>query len=154
MYIFHLIIIFSILGFLSQIGHDIASGISYAATKFFHIITPFSDTKRTYKKITTGTEKVGVFFSDVVNSFLDPVFQYFGSVEVDITYDITNSVETVLSWVIGIPQGFINYFTNVLSGMGILGFPATMVIIGLGLVMIVALSLFIVKLIQYLVEVL
>ena len=103
------------------------------------------------KLIISGTQS---FFGSFVGDVVDPVFNFIDQTVITVTKDLLATVATVMSWVIGIPQGFIIFFQHSLGGLGILGFPATMIIIGIGIVIIVALGLFIVKVIQYLIEVL
>ena len=103
------------------------------------------------KLIISGTQS---FFGSFVGDVVDPVFNFIDQAIITVTQDLLATVATVMSWVLGIPEGFIVFFQHSLGGLGILGFPATMIIIGIGIVIIVAVSLAIVKVIQYLVEVL
>ena len=103
------------------------------------------------KLIISGTQS---FFGSFVGDVVDPVFNFIDQAIITVTQDLLATVATVMSWVLGIPEGFIVFFQHSLGGLGILGFPATMIIIGIGIVIIVGLGLFIVKVIQYLIEVL
>ena len=103
------------------------------------------------KLIISGTQS---FFGSFVGDVVDPVFNFIDQTVITVTQDLLATIATVMSWVIGIPEGFIVFFQHSLGGLGILGFPATMIIIGIGIVIIVGLGLFIVKVIQYLIEVL
>ena len=148
----HILIVFSIFGVLSALGHDISSAMHTAYNNIYHFANAIANPGITGAKlIISGTQS---FFGSFVGDVVDPVFNFIDQAIITVTQDLLATVATVMSWVLGIPEGFIVFFQHSLGGLGILGFPATMIIIGIGIVIIVAVSLAIVKVIQYLVEVL
>ncbi len=148
----HILIVFSIFGVFSALGHDISSAMHTAYNDIYHFAYAIDNPGITGAKlIISGTQS---FFGSFVGDVVDPVFNFIDQTVITVTQDLLATVATVMSWIIGIPQGFIIFFQHSLGGLGILGFPATMIIIGIGIVIIVALGLFIIKVIQYLVEVL
>lgn len=149
----HLIIIFSIFGVLSTLGHDISNAFHQAYSDINHYGHDIINTG-----IGIGNHishaVVNTFFGQFANDVVTPVFSYFDSFIIQITKDIISGVAYVMALLLGIPEGFIQYFSQSLGSLGIVGFPVTMLIIGIGIVLIVAIGLFIVKLAQYLIEVL
>lgn len=148
----NLIIVFSIFGVFSALGHDISNAFHQAYSDIHHFALDISNPGiGAISIISSGTQ---TFFGNFVDDVIDPVFNYGDSIIIDITKDLINAVADVTGFLIGIPEGFIDYFSHALGNLGILGFPATMVVIGIGIVIIVAVGLFIFKLAQYLIEVL
>ena len=148
----HILIVFSIFGVLSALGHDISRAMHTAYNDIYQFANAIANPGITgVNLLISGTRS---FFGNFVGYVVDPVFNFIDQTVITVTQDLLATVATVMSWVIGIPQGFIIFFQHSLGGLGILGFPATMIIIGIGIVIIVALGLFIIKVIQYLIEVL
>ena len=151
-----LVYVFGLFGFLGQLGTDISNAIhaAYNDVANFESSTLKKENSILHK---SGTEVESVeekFFGNFVSYVIDPVFGFFDNIIIDITNDIISGIGDVTGIFIGIPQGFINYFTTELHGIGIVGLPVTMLIIGIGIVIIVAVGLFVVKLAQYLMDVL
>ncbi len=151
-----LLVIFGIFGFFGQLGRDISNAFHSAYNDVAHFESGIiSKEKNILHKSGTEVETVEEkFFGDFVSYVIDPVFNFFDGVVQDFSNDIVSAASDVVGIFIGIPQGFINYFTTSLNGIGIFGFPVTMLIIGIGIVIIVAVGLFVVKLAQYLLDVL
>ncbi len=154
--IIFLLYIFGIFGFFGQLGRDISNAIHTAYNDVANFESGVIKKEnnilhQTGTEVETAEEK---FFGTFVSYVVDPVFGFFDTIVIDITNDIISGVADVTGIFIGIPQGFINYFTTSLNGIGIFGFPVTMLIIGIGIVIIVAVGLFVVKLAQYLMDVL
>ena len=148
--------VFGIFGFFGQLGTDISNAFH---TAYNDVATFESNTVKKEKSILhkSGYEVESVeekFFGTFVSYVIDPVFGFFDNIIIDTTNDILSGVGDVTGIFIGIPQGFINYFTTELNGFGIFGLPVTMLIIGIGIVIIVGVGLFVVKLAQYLMDVL
>ena len=154
--IIFLLSVFGIFGFFGQLGSDISNAFhtAYNDVASFESST-IKKEKSILNKTGTNIESVGEkFFGSFVSYILDPVMNFFDDIIIDASNDMVSAAGDVVGIFIGIPQGFINYFTSSLNGLGIFGFPVTMLIIGIGIVIIVAVGLFIVKLAQYLMDVL
>jgi hypothetical protein len=156
LYIFHLIIIFSILGFLGHIGQDISNGISQVGKDISNAInTGYGDLTREMGSITTSLPRdIMIASIKAFMAFISPALNFFKDIDKWTAPAIVSFIDYVISVIIGIPQGFINAMSSMLGGLGIFGFPVTLILISIGVLIIVAISLAIVKLIQYLIEVL
>lgn len=154
--IIFLLAVFSIFGFFGQLGQDISNAFHTAyndVAKFESGVV--TKEKNILRKSGTHFESLEqIFFGNFVSYVIDPVFNFFDGVIQDFTNDIISVASDIVGIFIGIPQGFIDYFTSSLNGLGLFGLPVTMLIIGIGIVIIVAVGMFVVKLAQYLMDVL
>jgi len=139
-------------GFLSSLGSDISNAIH----KVYSDIESFLSSA--VSAVTTGAHKVSstisstitdTFFGKFVAYVIDPVLKFWGSIVQEATTWFGGIVAKIVAYLIGIPEGFINYLTGAFSAIGIFGIPATMIAVGIGIVLIVAIGLLGIRLVRY-----
>ena len=94
------------------------------------------------------------FFGSFINYVIDPIFTDFANGLLDYSRYMKEGLGDIFGAIIGVPLGVIKYIGSFLGKLGIIGLPAEMIIIGIGIVATVSIGLGIIKLVQAIGEVL
>ena len=144
------IIIFGILGSIengfSTVYHDITHAVSSGVKGAESIGGGIA------KGVVQTAENT--FFGNFINYVVDPIFSDFAKGVLDYTRYLKEGIGDIFGVIIGVPLGLIKYIGSFLGKLGIIGLPAEMIIIGIGIVATVSIGLGIIKLVQAIGEIL